>query len=149
MMVTVCKLNDCASNDDYPSSDARRLLDDLFGFQKPHYCAAERIWSPPTDVVEMADAIIIKMELAGVAEEDVQVRVNDNYLVIRGVRHDEHASKPENFHLMEIHYGQFERIFRLPSGMKISNVTAVLMNGFLRITVPKDRRILKFCIEIE
>ena len=38
-----------------------------------------------------------------------QVRVNDNYLVIRGKRHDEHASKPENFHLMEINYGQFER----------------------------------------
>lgn len=149
MLLKVVPLRGAAHGDDFAPSDARRMLDQYFGSQKPHYCAAERIWSPPTDIFETGDAIVIKMELAGVRDEDVQVHMSDNFLVIRGRRVDAQKVKPDNFHLMEIHYGRFERIFRLPAGLPAGKVTAVLSDGFLTVTVPKEPHIREICIEIE
>ncbi len=138
-----------SKRDDYLSPAARRLLDSFFGTQRPQFCAAERVWNPPTDIFETRDSIVIKMELAGVHEDEVEVQVSGNYLVIRGRRVDDRDPQPENYHLMEIHYGQFERIFRLPSGMELHDVSAILTNGFLRVTIPKGAFGQEICIEIE
>jgi len=88
------------------------------------------------------------MELAGVREEDIEVKTSDDFLIIRGKRHDEQRVKRENFHLMEIHYGTFERVFSLPSIAQMQNVTATLENGFLHVTIPKDEKPARFRIEI-
>lgn len=136
--------------EDFFSSSFRRLLDNfLDGSLQPRFCPAERYWSPPTDIFETADAILIKMELAGVRDEDVDVKVSDNYLVVRGRRMDERNIKKENFHLMEIQYGRFERAFRLPEWMHVTDVSAALKNGFLVITVPKDPQKREYRIQVE
>ncbi len=126
-----------------------RMLDNFFHGKNPLFCPSERVWNPPTDVFESVDAIHIKMEVAGVREEHLEVKVVDNLLVIRGRRSDEQLAKRENYHLMEIHYGSFERVFGLPTPMEVKSVTATLENGFLLVTIPKDERLREYSIEIE
>jgi len=126
-----------------------RMLDNFFHGKNPLFCPAERVWNPPTDVFETCNAIHIKMEVAGVREEDLEVKVVDNLLVIRGRRADEQSAKRENYHLMEIHYGSFERVFGLPTPMEVKSVSATLENGFLLVTIPKDERLHEYRIDIE
>lgn len=125
-----------------------RMLDNFFQ-GNPRFCASERVWNPPTDVFESCDAIHIKMEVAGVKEEHLEVKVVDNLLIIRGRRSDEQHTKRENYHLMEIHYGSFERVFGLPTPMEVKSVKAMLEDGFLLVTIPKDERLREYRIEIE
>ena len=136
-------------HDDNSDIEFGQLLDKFFGVNRPRFCPADKLWTPPTDVFETRDAIHIKMELAGVHEKDIEIKVSENFLVVRGKRCDEQHVKRENYHLMEIHYGDFERVFGLPSHMEIRNVTAQFKNGFLLVTIPKDESVVNFHIEIE
>lgn len=126
-----------------------RIIDNFFQGNLSHFCPAERAWNPPTDVYETADAIHIKMEVAGLKDEDIEVKVADNLLIIRGRRRDDSATKKENFHLMEIHYGSFERVFGLPAPMEVGSVTASLEAGFLHVTIPKDKKLTEYRIDID
>lgn len=137
-----------------PAEDAfdhafKRMLDNFVGGNQPRFCATKRAWNPPTDIFETSDAILIKMELAGVTEKEVEVKIVDHFLVIRGTRSDEQHIKKENFHLMEIHYGSFERVFGLPVNLAAIGLTAELKNGFLLVTIPKDSRVDEYRIDVE
>ena len=125
------------SDDNYMERNFERFLDSFFGADHPKFCPAKRAWNPPTDIFETHDSLCIKMELAGVREEDISVVVEGRFLTIRAQRCDDLQVKPENYHLMEIQYGEFERVFRLPRPMHEPNVTAILKNGFLLVTIPK------------
>ena len=138
-----------ASREDGTDYQFRSILDNFFQGMGPQFCPAARVWNPPTDVFETADSIQIKMEIAGVREEDLEVKVTDNLLTIRGRRTDEQHIKKENFHLMEIHYGSFERVFGLPRPMEVKSVTATLKDGFLLVTIPKDTNVREYRIGIE
>ncbi|MGI8907349.1 MAG: Hsp20/alpha crystallin family protein [Candidatus Sumerlaeaceae bacterium] len=138
-----------AAREDNTDYQFRRIIDNFFHGNLPQFCPAERVWNPPTDVFETANAIHIKMEIAGVRDEDLEVKVTDNLLVIRGRRTDEQHTKKENFHLMEIHYGTFERVFGLPRPMEVKDVTARLKDGFLLVTIPKDIKVREYRIGIE
>lgn len=135
--------------EEYFDKGFRHMIDTFFGGQHGQFCPAERAWNPPADVFETKDAILIKMELAGVRDEDIEVKINDDYLIIRGRRIDQQNVKRENFHLMEIHYGPFERVFRLSGTVQIKDVSATLKNGFLLVTIPKDTSMREYRIEIE
>ena len=148
-MVTSPRTVQIAGADDSSFDEARRFVDNFFGNERPRFCAAERAWVPPTDVYETHDAVVVKMEVPGIREENIQVQVNDNFLVIRGRRDDEDNVGRENFHLMEIRYGMFERVFRLPTNMRVPAVTALLANGFLVVTLPKDSALHNLSITIE
>ncbi len=137
-----------AASDEIFDPALTRMIDNFFSGKQPLYCPTDHAWSPPTDVFETANAIHIKMELAGVKEEEMEVKVNDNFLMIRGQRTDERHTRKENFHMMEIHYGSFERVFGLPARMRIANITAELKDGFLMVTIPKDETIREIHIEI-
>lgn len=136
-------------NEDFFHTNFKRMLDNFFEGTRPFFCPTERVWSPPTDIFETSAAIHVKMELAGVRDEDIDVKISDNYLVVRGRRQDQMNVKKENFHLMEIQYGVFERVFRLPDRMTVSSVTASLKNGFLLVTIPKDSAVHEYRIEVE
>lgn len=126
-----------------------RMMDAFFSGKHPFFCEEGRAWNPPTDIYETEDALHIKIEVAGLNEEDVEVKVNRDYLVIRGRRVDTDQASTVRFHLMEIHYGSFERIVRLPHPVKTRKISAVLENGFLRVRVPKDITVTEYRIEIE
>jgi HSP20 family molecular chaperone IbpA len=137
------------SSDDPIKDSLRQMLDNFLGGQRSLFCPSDKVWNPPTDIFETRNSIHIKLELAGAREEDIQVQVSDNYIVVRGRRCDEQHVKRENFHLMEIQYGTFERVFGLPPEMEIKDITAALQDGFLLITIPKDTTVRECHISVE
>jgi len=101
-------------------------------------------------VYETADTLIVKMEIAGLKENEIEIIVKKNYLHIRGNRVEEAPIPKKRFHIVELHYGTFVRTFELPGTINREDVTACYKDGFLKITVPleKIRKKSKVTIEI-
>lgn len=135
--------------DDAFSQNFHRMFDSFFSGKHPFFCPEGRAWNPPTDIFETEDALHVKIEVAGLKESDIEVKVNQDYLMIRGHRKDNHQKSHGRFHLMEIHYGSFERILRLPHVVDIKKISATLENGFLMVRVPKEAGVTEYRIEIE
>jgi HSP20 family protein len=93
-------------------------------------------WVPNTDVYETDDGLVIKVELAGVRREELDITVDGNSLRIAGQRADECRSSRRRFLVMEINYDAFESVIDLPPGFDISKARASYQNGFLRVDVP-------------
>lgn len=98
---------------------------------------ARGVWSPPVDIYETEDSIVLKAELPGVNKDDVSVEVKDNLLILRGERKFEKDVKEENYHRMERAYGAFQRSFTLPNIVDKEKVKAKYKDGVLEIALPK------------
>ena len=93
-------------------------------------------WVPNTDVYTTDEGLVVKMELAGMRSENLQITVEGCRLRISGQRPDGCRAAKFNFLAMEINYGPFENVLDLPSGYDLSQAKASYLNGFLRIDVP-------------
>ncbi len=93
-------------------------------------------WEPNTDVYTTDEGLVVKVELAGMRSENLQITVEGNKLRISGQRPDGCRAAKFNFLAMEINYGSFERVLELPSSYDLSQAKASYLNGFLRIDVP-------------
>ncbi len=91
-------------------------------------------WRPPTDVYETENAIIIRVEVAGMREIDFSISLVGRNLTIRGIRQD--TSERRAYHQMEIPFGEFSTEFELPHMINSNKVDAVYRDGFLLITLP-------------
>ncbi len=92
-------------------------------------------WRPLTDVYETEDAIIIRVEVAGMRESDFTISLVERSLTIRGVRQD--TAERRAYHQMEIPFGEFNTEVELPYAIISEQVEAVYRDGFLRIMLPK------------
>jgi HSP20 family protein len=92
---------------------------------------------PPVDIYEDEQSIVLKMEVPGVEEKDIDIRLENNVLMVRGERKFEQEEKEENFHRVERRYGSFTRQFTLPNTVDTDNVQADLHNGVLRLRLAK------------
>jgi len=97
--------------------------------------SSEANWTPNTDVYISEDGLVIKVELAGMRREDLELSVEANRLKISGQRPDGCRNGKCNFLVMEINYGSFETVIELPPGYDLSKAKATYQNGFLRIDV--------------
>jgi HSP20 family protein len=97
--------------------------------------AAETHWVPNTDVYVTEDSLVIKVELAGMRKEDLELTVERNRLT--GHRPDGCRAPKCKFLVMEINYGSFQSVIELPPGYDLSQAKAAYQNGFLRIDVPQ------------
>jgi HSP20 family protein len=95
------------------------------------------IWQPAVDIYETVDSIVIKAELPDVDQKDIDVRIEDNTLTIRGERRHEDEVKKENYHRIERYFGSFQRSFSLPATVDQEKVAAACDKGVLTITLPK------------
>ncbi len=94
-------------------------------------------WLPPVDIFEDSNqAIVLKAELPGIAREDIDLRVENNTLTLRGERKREQEVKQEQYHRVERSYGAFSRSFSLPTRVDTENVRAEFKDGVLVITLP-------------
>ena len=111
----------------------------------------EGVWTPPVDIYETTEDLVIKAELPGLSTEDVNVRVEDNVLTLKGERKRKEGVGRENYHLIERSYGRFRRSFVLPNNVDQQKVQAQFKDGILFIAIPKLKRIRpkKIAIEIE
>ncbi len=92
-------------------------------------------WRPPTDVYEREDSLVVRVEIAGMKEEDFTIQLDSNILTIRGVRQD--SSDRRSYHQMEINFGEFFTAVELLIPVDAQSVRAEYLNGFLWVILPK------------
>ena len=92
---------------------------------------------PAVDVYEDEHKVTLKLEIPGVSQEDVDIRLENNTLTVSGERKFEKEEKEENFHRIERRYGSFARSFTLPNTLDTENVQANFENGVLKIELAK------------
>jgi HSP20 family protein len=119
-----------------------RRFDDFFG--RPflprvwrRFSPEEMAWSPNIDVMEKEDKFIVKVELPGVKEEDVDVSVTGDMLTISGEKQAESEVKKKGYYYSESSYGSFSRSVTMPSTVDASKIEASYDKGVLEITLPK------------
>src|SRR5271165_5433424 len=93
-------------------------------------------WVPNTDVYATDNGLVVKVELAGMRSDHLEITVEGNRLRISGNRPDGCRAPKCSFLVMEINYGPFESVLELPPGYDLSQAKAAYLNGFLRIDVP-------------
>lgn len=92
---------------------------------------------PAVDVYEDEHNLVLKLEVPGVNEEDLNIQAENNTLTVKGERSFEKEEKEENFHRIERRYGSFQRTFRLPNTVDSDKIDAHYDKGVLKITVAK------------
>jgi HSP20 family protein len=94
-------------------------------------------WSPPVDIFETDEALIMKAELPGFSKDDISIELKDNTLIMKGERKRQDEVKEGNYHRMERMYGVFQRSFMLPTTVEHDNVKASYKDGILELHLPK------------
>jgi HSP20 family protein len=94
-------------------------------------------WSPPVDIYETGDGVVLKVELPGVNKDDVSVEVKDNVLTLKGERLLDPEIKDENYYRKERSFGKFNRSFSLQETIKPDLIKASFKNGVLTVEIPR------------
>lgn len=97
-----------------------------------------RLWSPAVDVAENQSAIILRAELPGMRQEDIDIELTGDTLTVRGERKFESEKRDENYVRVERSYGRFQRSFTLGVPIDGEKVGATYRDGILEITLPKS-----------
>ena len=94
-------------------------------------------WTPSMDIAETKDSVVVKIEVPGMDQKDIEVSLQENRLTVKGEKKQEKEEKDERYHRVERSYGAFTRSVRLPLGVDASKVSAAFKNGLLTVTLPK------------
>ena len=117
-----------------------RMFDDSFrgiGRTGSEDWALGGSWAPAVDIYEHEGNIVLKAELPGIDPKDVDVRLENNTLTLRGERQLDNEVKQESYHRVERAYGAFTRSFTLPSVVDQDKIKADYKDGVLKVTLPK------------
>lgn len=93
--------------------------------------------APAVDIAETDKAYEIVAELPGIDEDDIEVKLANGGLTIKGTKQDEKEEKKKNYYLHEHHFGAFERYFAMPEGVDRDKIEASFKKGVLTVTLPK------------
>lgn len=123
-----------AGFEDFPTS--LRVFEDVMNrmFNEP---TGVRPWTPPVDIVENENELVLTADIPGVKMEDIDIKLEDGTLSISGSRQFESEKKDGGYHRIERAYGEFKRAFSLPDSVDAEKVAAAYDNGVLRVTLPK------------
>ena len=114
-----------------------RLFRDSFSPETQEQSLATSAFAPAVDVYEDEHNVTLKIEVPGIDEKDIDVRIENNTLTVHGERKIEKEEKEENFRRIERHYGSFTRSFTLPSSVDPGQVSAHYDKGVLKINLAK------------
>jgi HSP20 family protein len=89
------------------------------------------------DIAETDKAYELTADLPGLEEKNIEVKVANGGLTIKGEKKEETEEKGKDYHLSERHFGSFQRYFRLPETVDIEKIAATFKNGVLKVTLPK------------
>ena len=131
---------------DYWRLPFRRSIIDVEPFWR-----RELTWgaAPAVDIVEKNDAYEVTAELPGIAEKDIEVKVANGGLTIRGEKQEEKEKKKEEYHIHERHFGSFERRFAVPECVDTDKIEASFRKGLLMVRLPKKPEAIKAEKKIE
>ena len=113
------------------------LFDHFYKLKHSPVLTSRRVWRPPTDVYETDEGVAIRMEIAGMRQQDLNITLSADVLIIRGEREEHSSAHRTAYQNMEINYGPFERNIRLPELLDRENVKAVYKDGFLEISLSR------------
>jgi HSP20 family protein len=116
-------------------SDMNRLFDRFFEGRAAN--DTSRRWIPAMDLLETEDHLVLRGDLPGMTEDDVDIEIKDNVLTVSGERKAEHEDKGEGYHRVERAFGGFSRSLTLPVGVDAGQVEANFDNGVLEVRIPK------------
>ena len=130
----VVKYSPFVDNDDFPAG--LRLFQDtvnrLFSDQ-----ATARPWAPSVDIFETDNELVLKADVPGVDLKDIDIRIENGTLSLKGERKFEREENNKGFHRMERSYGSFVRYFTVPDTVDSEHVKADYQGGVLTVTLPK------------
>jgi HSP20 family protein len=109
-----------------------RVFDAFFG-----QTDQARRWVPPMDLVEAEDHFVLKADLPGLGEGDVNIEVQDGTLTISGERKAEHEQREKGWYRIERAFGSFSRSLTLPDGVDPDGIDASFSDGVLELRIPK------------
>jgi HSP20 family protein len=109
----------------------------------------ERGWAPAVDMVDRKEEIVLRADLPGLEEKNIDVTVQDGSLTIRGERKQETEEKKEDYYYSERRYGLFARTLPLPAGVEADKVKATFKNGVLEVHLPKSKEAKGKKIEVK
>jgi HSP20 family protein len=148
-----------------PFSNLRREMDRLFDdfgrdfWQSPFRSGfgIEPIWqnqmtwaaTPAVDVVESEKAYEVTAELPGMDEKNIEVKLSNGNLTIKGEKQEEKEEKNKDYYLQERHFGSFERSFQVPDEVDASKIEATFTKGVLKVSLPKKAEAQKPAKKIE
>lgn len=125
------------NNLDNLSTDFERNFEEMFRTIGPRFTCTECSWTPPMDIYETHDEIMILAEIAGVSRDDLDIEINSRAVKIAGKRMDLPRLENATFRLAEIQCGKFERVLFLPSLINTEKVSASYLEGLLQIRLVK------------
>lgn len=111
-------------------TDKRHDVTRTVGWQVTH-----GLWSPPTDVYETEADFVVRVEIAGISENDLEVSFENGIIIITGVRPD--VQERRAYHQMEIHFGKFSTAIAVPGPINLDKSVAEYKDGFLIVRMPK------------
>jgi HSP20 family protein len=118
-----------------------RRLEDFLGRPMWRLPLEREAWMPAVDVFEKEDKFIVKAEVPGMKEEDIDVSVTGDTLTIKGEKKAESEVKEEDYYRCERAYGSFYRLIPLPSTVDASKIEASYEGGVLEVTLPKAAKV--------
>ncbi len=132
-----------------PFEDIHHHLDRWVGSFAGDNENVRRNWVPAVDIFERGEETVVRAELPDVRKEDLDLKVENNLLTLRGEKRRDETVEQENYHRSERHYGSFTRSFKLPSTVDTSRIQARYENGVLEIALPKAEEAKAKQIEVK
>jgi HSP20 family protein len=126
-----------------------RLFNETFRSLFDRTESGVQTWAPAVDIYEDDQNLVLKAELPGFDPKDVEVRIEDGTLYLKGQRKFESDVKKENYHRIERSYGSFARTFSLPGSINADSVKAEYKDGVLTLTMPKKEEAKPKTIKIQ
>ena len=123
-------------------NEMNRLFNTFFDSPTPggNGGPALRRWVPAMDVVETEDRYVLRADLPGMSESDVNIELDDNVLTISGERKSEHEHRGEGYYRVERASGSFSRSLTLPEGVDADSIQASFDSGVLEVRIPKPEQ---------
>jgi HSP20 family protein len=142
--MTLLKYSPFADVDDMPG--LRQMQDTLSRFLSE---PSSRPWTPAVDILETENELVLKMDVPEVELKDVDIRLENHTLTVKGERKFENRQDSKAYHRIERSYGTFARSFTLPDTLDTDKVRADYKNGVLNITLPKKEVAKPRTIKVE
>jgi HSP20 family protein len=113
-------------------TDKRKEISRTVGWQ-----VTSSVWSPPTDVYETGTEYVVRVEIAGIEDKDLEISFENGILIVSGVRPD--FAERRAYHQMEIHFGKFSTAIGIPGAVDLDSSVAEYKDGFLSVRMPKAK----------
>jgi len=113
------------------------------------FADVNRPWAPPVDILETENEIVLKADVPDVKLEDIDLRMENGTLTLKGERKFEKTENGKGYHRVERGYGAFARVFTLPDTLDAEKVKADYKNGVLTVTLPKKEIAKPRAVKVE